>query len=82
MRSDKKSYAVEPAGERWNAVLNGRVVYSATSKAQVLSLARHAAQANAPSTVTVRSEDGETETVLTFGYEMPVLRPLSTLADA
>ena len=81
MRSDKKIYTVEPAGERWNAVLNGRVVYSAPSKAQVLSLVRHAAQANAPSTVIVRSDDGETETELAFGYEMPVLRPLRTLAE-
>ena len=69
MPRSAKVYTVAPAAAGWTATLNERVVFSAASKAQVVSLVRHAAQANAPSSVVLRGEDGEIEQEWAFTYE-------------
>jgi hypothetical protein len=74
MRSGAKVYTVAPDAMGWTATLNERAVFSAASKAQVVSLARHAAQSNAPSTVFVRDADGEIEQEWSFTYEQPAKR--------
>ena len=74
MRHGAKVYTVAPDAKGWTATLNERNVFSAASKAQVVSLVRHAAQANAPSVVVVRGADGEIEQELTFTYEQAAKR--------
>lgn len=74
MRSGQKVYVVAPGDAGWTATLNERVVFNAASKAQVVSLVRHAAQANAPSSVIVRGADGDIEQQWSFTYELSAKR--------
>ena len=75
MRSGTKVYTIAPTAEGWNATINARIVFSARSKAQVISLMRQAAQANSPSCVRVHGEDGNVETQWVYGQRADAKSP-------
>lgn len=77
-----KIYRVAPRDQVWSATVNERVVFQSPSKAQVVSLVRHAAQANAPSSVVVAGEDGDIEHEWSFSTDQPIRRLVASPATA
>ena len=63
---DLRQYEVEPSEATWRVFADGTYLLTAASRDRALVTAEALARAAAPSTVTIKGEDGQSEVTLEY----------------